>query len=105
MDMSTTVWLVRTLMLVGMTLPLVIGGVVVAIRDRHRDSKASGDASTSPGREPAFVSRIHRDSTNREVGERMTPKPPHRGWSGARLDVIRGRPGNDRCQSSSKWTA
>jgi hypothetical protein len=40
MDMHTTVLLVRTLMLGGMILPLVVEGVVLAVRDGYRDSKA-----------------------------------------------------------------
>ena len=56
MDMHTTVLLVRTLMLVGILFPLIVGGIVLAIRDRYRVSKTSGDASPSPGCAPAFVS-------------------------------------------------
>ena len=67
MDMHTTVLLVRTLMLVGIVSPLVVGGIVLAIRHRYRVSKASGGAPTSPGREPRLVSRSHWDVTHREA--------------------------------------
>ena len=40
MDMHTTVFLVRTLMLWVVILPIVVEGVVLAVRDGYRDSKA-----------------------------------------------------------------
>ena len=35
-DMGTLVWVVRALMLAVFSLPLVIGGILVAIRDKRR---------------------------------------------------------------------
>ena len=92
MFMNTTVLLVRTLMLVGMISPLVIGAVVLAVREKRRASNLDGDASPNPRRRPVVIRTILATRRITRRGERIIARLLQERQSSARVDAVRAQP-------------
>ena len=56
-----TIALIRGLMLAGMIWPLVIAGVVAAIREKRDASELDADAPARPRQRPVVIGAVARD--------------------------------------------
>ena len=69
MDTYHTGLLIRALMFLGIICPLVIAGVLVALREKRCISNLDGDTSKNPGHRPVVMQRSLRYPANREQPE------------------------------------
>jgi hypothetical protein len=92
MDMRTIVLLVRTLMLVGIISPLVIGGVILAIREKRHSSNLDNAALPNRRQWPVVIRAAVAIRRLERRGERMFRRLLKDTPTGARVDAIRAQP-------------
>jgi hypothetical protein len=92
MGTHTIVLLVRTLMLVGIIFPLVIAGVILAIREKGRPSNLDSAASPNRRQRPVVIRAVVAIRRMERRGERIIARLLHQRQSSARVDAVRAQP-------------
>jgi hypothetical protein len=91
MDMHT-IALIRALMLVGMICPLVIAGVVAAIRETRDASNLDADAPARPRQRPVVIRAVVATRRVTRRGQRMVARLLFEGQRWERIDAVRAQP-------------
>jgi hypothetical protein len=91
MDMHT-IALIRALMLVGLICPLVIAGVVVALREKRGASNLDADTPVKPRHRPVVIREVVATRRATRRGLRVVASLLHEGKSSPRIDAARAQP-------------
>jgi hypothetical protein len=92
MDMHAVALWARTLMFLGMLSPLIIAGVIVALREKRRASNLERDASLNPPQPPAVNHPVVATRRITRRGQRMVARLMFEGQSRERMEAVRTQP-------------